>query len=374
MKRPPFPASPVILISVTVGLLFAGQAWAQSSLGIGANEVAMRPVGPFAHIIEWIMMEQRSFYRAMTGALKGMREDPWQAAILVGLSFVYGIFHAAGPGHGKAVISSYMIANETTLRRGVFLSFVSSILQALSAIFIVGLAWLVLRGTSVSMSDAARYMEITSYALIILFGLWLLRRKVPLLFARQQAANAAEPTGGLAMETLAFSAPGIWEGAVSEQSRAQMSSRSNRLNYSRALAPGAIPDHMHMGSGEVCSACGNTHAPDPSLLQGDFDWKTAWSALMAVGLRPCSGALIVLTFALLNGLVLGGVLSVFAMALGTFITVAALATLAVTAKNLALKFAGSGIMSAKLQVIIEIGAALFIVLVGMLLFTAALSI
>ncbi|PRD42705.1 delayed-early response protein/equilibrative nucleoside transporter [Phyllobacterium phragmitis] len=375
MKKPDFLASPIFLASVTAGLIFTGHAWAQSSLGIGANEVAMQPVGPFAHVIQWIMTEQRNFYLAMTGALKAMREDPWQAAILIGLSFVYGIFHAIGPGHGKAVISSYMIANETALKRGVFLSFVSSILQAFSAILVVGLAWLVLRGTSVSMKDTARYMELASYALVIVFGLWLLRRKVPLLFAaRSQEANAAEPSGGFAVEALAFSSPGVWEGAVSEKSRGLTNGRGKRLNYNRALPAGAMPDHAYQGTGETCAACGNNHAPDPAQLSGDFNWKTAWSAIMAVGLRPCSGALIVLTFALLNGLVLGGILSVFAMALGTFITVAALATMAVMAKNLALKFAGSGVMSVKLQAIIEIGAALFIVLVGVLLFTAALTI
>ncbi|MDU0334255.1 hypothetical protein RWU37_05690, partial [Enterococcus sp. 2CBP] len=112
-------------------------AYAQSSLGIGANEVAMKPTGPFAHVILWMNEQQRSFYLAMTNALKAMREDPWQASVLVGLSFVYGIFHAAGPGHGKAVISSYMIANETALRRGIFLSFISSLLQALMAIAVV---------------------------------------------------------------------------------------------------------------------------------------------------------------------------------------------------------------------------------------------
>ena len=57
------------------------------------------------------------------------------------------------------------------------------------------------------------------------------------------------------------------------------------------------------------------------MLSGDrFDWKTAWSAVAAVGIRPCSGALIVLSFALLNGLWLGGLLSVLAMSIGTAIT------------------------------------------------------
>lgn len=110
------------------------------------------------------------------------------------------------------------------------------------------------------------------------------------------------------------------------------------------------------------------------MIADDFNWKTAWAAIIAVGLRPCSGALIVLTFSLLNGLILGGILSVFAMALGTFITVAILATLAVTAKNVALRISGGTALSGRVQNIIEIGGALFIVLFGVLLLTASLQV
>ncbi len=169
--------------------------WRSTSLGIGANEVAMQPTGPFAELILWINVQQRNFYLAMTHALKAMREDPWQASILVGLSFLYGILHAVGPGHGKAVISSYMLANETTLRRGVLLSFASSMLQAFTAIFVIGLTFLVLRGTTVSMDDAAHYMEMASFVLIIAFGLSLLWRKVPLLFRPQVAHLVPEKHG-----------------------------------------------------------------------------------------------------------------------------------------------------------------------------------
>lgn len=180
---------PFILAACFVTI--AANALAQSSLGIGANEVAMQPTGPFAHIILWVNEQQRNFYLAMTGALKAMRDDPWQASVLIGLSFVYGIFHAAGPGHGKAVISSYMIANETALRRGIFLSFVSSLLQAVMAVAAVGLAWLVLRGTGISMNQTARYMEIASFALVLFFGLWLLMRKLPLLLRGKPAKDAS---------------------------------------------------------------------------------------------------------------------------------------------------------------------------------------
>ena len=109
------------------------------------------------------------------------------------------------------------------------------------------------------------------------------------------------------------------------------------------------------------------------MLRGAFTWKSAIAAIAAVGLRPCSGALIVLSFAMLNGLILGGVLSAFTMALGTGITVAALATLAVTAKNTALKFAGDGAFGARLHRGIEIAGAAFVMIIGFLLLSAALT-
>ena len=110
------------------------------------------------------------------------------------------------------------------------------------------------------------------------------------------------------------------------------------------------------------------------MLGGDrFSWKTAWSAVAAVGVRPCSGALIVLTFAFLNGLWVGGVLSVFAMALGTAITVSMLATLAVTAKNVAVGLAGDGRMGNRVHATIEIGGAAMVMLLGLMLLAASLA-
>ena len=131
--------------------------------------------------------------------------------------------------------------------------------------------------------------------------------------------------------------------------------------------------HSH-AEGEVCETCGHSHAPDPALLSGDrFDWRTAWSAIAAVGIRPCSGALIVLSFAFLNGLWAGGILSVLAMAVGTGITVAALATIAVTAKNWAVYFAGDGRMGNRIHVAIEIAGAAFVLIVGLLLSASLMS-
>ena len=124
---------------------------------------------------------------------------------------------------------------------------------------------------------------------------------------------------------------------------------------------------------EVCEDCGHSHAPDPSMLAEQFDWRTAWSAIAAVGMRPCSGALIILTFALLNGLYVGGVLSVLAMALGTAITVSALATLAVTAKNTAVRLARSDSAALRIHRVAEISGAALVFVLGLTLLGASLS-
>ncbi|UCA44948.1 nickel/cobalt transporter [Pseudochrobactrum sp. XF203] len=365
LTLPPLRAC-ALLLTICTCLLFVlhSQAWAQSSLGIGASEVTLQPTGPFAKLILWINAEQKRFYLMMTTALKAMKDDPWAAWTLVSLSFLYGILHAAGPGHGKAVISSYMIANETALRRGIFLSFISSVLQALSAIFLVGMAWFVLRGIGISMGKAGRGMEIASYVLVILCGIYIIFRK---LRSKQQ------PVPAIAVETMA-PAP-VWQGSLSASATQKPSAlnTSMRLKYQPANAKPAVFDHEFSGDGANCTACGHSHLADPSTLSGDFNWKTAWAAIIAVGIRPCSGAIIVLTFSMLNGLMLGGILSAFAMAFGTFITVALLATLAVTAKNTALRLVKNPLLSARLQTAIEIAAALFIILTGVLLLIAALS-
>jgi ABC-type nickel/cobalt efflux system permease component RcnA len=333
----------VITASLIV-LVFAGVASAQNSLGIGSNEVTAPPSGLFAGLLHWINVQQKEFYRAMTDALKAMRDEGTMPWLLIGLSFAYGVLHAAGPGHGKAVISSYMLANETTLRRGVVLSFVSAFLQAVSALLIIGLAFLVLRGTSYKMSDATHYFEIASFGAITAFGAWLLWTKI-------FKTGHNHDHGG-------------------HHKHDHHHGHDHHQDHHHDHAH-THHDHHH-SEGEVCATCGHAHAPDPQLIAKDFNWKTATTAVLAVGLRPCSGALIVLTFALLNGLYIGGILSVLAMALGTAITVSVLATLAVSAKNLALKYSNAT-SSERLLRGIEIGGAALVLLLGATLLSASLT-
>lgn len=371
------------LLAVALAMThFLGAAHAQSSLGIGTNDGIAPTTGPFAHVLMWINLRQQEFYRALAGAMKAMREDGSKLWLLIGLSFAYGIFHAAGPGHGKAVISSYMVANEVALKRGIMLSFVSALLQALTAILVMMLAYFVLRGTAISMTDAAWFLEIMSYVFVTLFGAWLLWRKagpaVLRLFGASppyslSAAHAGHSHAGHAHSVHAHSEHSHALRAHAGRDHDAHDHDHGTHNHHHGHGHGGH-DHHHNAAGEVCETCGHSHAPDPALLSGDrFDWRTAWTAVAAVGIRPCSGALIVLSFAMLNGLWFGGILSVLAMALGTAITVSVLATLAVTAKNWAVYFAGDGRMGNRIHSIVEIGGAAFVFLFGLLLLSASLT-
>src|SRR6478736_3335727 len=136
-----------------------------------ARGAAQPEVGGFAG---WILQKQAEFYRMLSGLIRAAKADGSAAYTLLGISFLYGIFHAAGPGHGKAVISSYLVANDETWRRGIVLSFASAILQAFTAIALVGIAAVLLGATAKAMGNTVRVIEIVSYGLIILIGLRLL--------------------------------------------------------------------------------------------------------------------------------------------------------------------------------------------------------
>lgn len=294
----------------------------------------------------WLQEQQRTFYAAMTGALDRMRSD-WTAFwLLGGLSFLYGIFHAAGPGHGKVVISSYVLANERQLRQGIALSALSALLQSLVAIgFVLVLAG-ILRMTSTAMGDAAHWVGVSSYALVALLGLWLIARKI----------------FGWGHHHHHHTAPAkrdIWH------------DHDDHGGHDHDHGHSHGHGHDHHGHDHADHAEHMHHAVGPADLKGG--WREKLGVVLAVGLRPCSGALVVMVFALSQGVLAAGVVSVLLMGLGTAITVAVLASLAVGAKGLVSRLGGGE--SRLAQGIVwwaELAGAVFVLLFGVLLLMASL--
>jgi nickel/cobalt transporter (NicO) family protein len=299
----------------------------------------------------WIFAKQAEFYRQFSGLIRAAKSDGSAAWTLFGLSFLYGIFHAAGPGHGKAVISSYVIANEQTWTRGVVLSFASALLQALVAVVLVGIAAALLNATAASMMRAVNAIEILSYSLIILIGVRLLFVKGRAFVSLLQTLHRPAPLGAAATP-------------VSHLGHDHHDHDHHSCSGHHAHG------HSH---DEEASAWGHAHAPEPTELAGPGGWKRGLSAVVAVGLRPCSGAILVLIFALAQGLFWAGVVSTLIMGLGTAITVALIATLAVAAKGWAKRLAesrsGYGMLAMRG---IEAAAALIIIAFGALLLSGYL--
>jgi nickel/cobalt exporter len=330
-----------LLPAATLLLLAAGAlapAWADP-FGGGAAASGPPQLGGFAG---WILAEQSMFYQMMSGTIREAKTDGSAAYTLLAISFVYGIFHAAGPGHGKAVISSYMVANNETWRRGVILSFASAALQSFTAIAIVAVAALLLDATAKMMDTTVKIIETVSYVFIILIGarlLWVKGRAFLKMLRPENSAHAHD--------------------------RHHHHGHDHR--HDRARLDHA---HAHAHGEDEASAWGHAHAPEPRELAGPRGWRRGMAAVVSVGLRPCSGAIIVLVFALAQGLFWVGVASTFMMGLGTAITVTAIATLAIGARGFAARIArarpGRGMLVLRG---LETAAAALVMLFGLLLLT-----
>jgi ABC-type nickel/cobalt efflux system permease component RcnA len=333
-----------------------GHALAQTPFGAPRPTTTSQAGG----VIGWILDKQSEFYRQMSATIRAAKSDGSAVWTLIAISFAYGIFHAAGPGHGKAVISSYLVANEETARRGILLSFVSAMMQALVAVAIVGIgAWL-LNATAKTMCSAEQVIEIASYALIAAFGARLVWSKGGNLMRALRAAPAV-PAVALAV---AGGAPGHAHGHSHDHDH-DHGSCSHAHAHDGAHAHNHAHDHGHAHH-QHDAHCGHAHGPEPRELAGPGGWRRGFGAVMAVGLRPCSGAILVLVFALAQGLFWAGVAATFAMGIGTAITVAVIAILAVSAKGVARRLSGArpgaGILTMRG---IEFGAAALVLLFGL---------
>lgn len=243
-----------------------------------------------------IQQQQRELQRGLAKAVHAVNDEGSIGALasLLGLAFLYGVFHAAGPGHGKAVIATYLMSNESALRRGVALSFLSAAAQGVTAVCAVGLLAVVLGFVSKEVAGVMEVLEDVSYAMIAAIGVYLIVQTVRSILAGRDLHEAAHDHA--------------------HHDHAHDHGHDHHHHHAH--------DHLHVVPANVRS------------------WREGVAVVAAIGLRPCSGAVLVLLFALAQGMFFVGALATAAISLGTAITVAALAVAATTARGLALRLAG----------------------------------
>jgi len=302
-----------------VGSILCVPANAKEQLFLSADNAVQAQAASFpnfARITNYIRTQQRALNRKLAKSVRELKRNgsPSAAYTLILASLLYGFFHAAGPGHGKAVISGYLLASRQTIRRGIMLAFAASFLQAISAIIIVMVLVLVLKATGARISEAIGGVTRVSYGLIVLAGL------------------------GVLWTTL------------------------------RTSSQGACQAHTHE---KVCSTCGHAHMPDPDQLEKVTSLKTMAAIIFAVGIRPCTGAVLMLILAFTHGILMAGLVATFAMSLGTAITVSILAALTLGVKQGLLRmFSGHSQMVNLVSKTLGILAGICIVIIGLTLLFA----
>ncbi|TGN86274.1 nickel/cobalt transporter [Bradyrhizobium yuanmingense] len=342
-------ASAAVLLVVAVTDAALHDLLAQNPFGAPRPAQAAEPEA--SGLIGWLLAKQSEFYRQMSATIRAAKSDGSAVWTLLFISFTYGIFHAAGPGHGKAVIASYLVANRETARRGIALSFASALMQSLVAILIVGISAWLLNATAKTMCKAEGVIEIASYALIALFGLRLVWVKGRTFI---RALQAIQPVPAMA-------------GVPHDHDHHHHDAHDHHHHdHGHDQHHGHGHAHHHHGHDHVHDEhCGHSHGPTPSELAGPGGWRRGFAAILAVGIRPCSGAILVLVFALAQGLFWAGIAATFLMGLGTAITVAAIAVVAVSAKDIAARLsAGRDGGGALFMRGIEFGAAGLVLLFG----------
>lgn len=253
-----------------------------------ASAITASEIGPLDRATIWVYQQQRKFHRELTTHLRKLSQDgDWRVALaLIGASFLYGLLHAAGPGHGKVVMTGYLVTHRETVRRGVILATAAAFCQGLVAIFIVygliSLAGWLPRETQ----SAVTWSERMSFALVSLVGAFLLYR----------------------------GAKGLWK-------RVRTVPQCGHHHH----------DHVHDES------CGHVHMPDADVVAKANDWKTMAGVVLSIGIRPCTGAVIVLVFAKAVALAWVGVGAVLAMSAGTALAIASLAAASIGIRNLAVQ-------------------------------------
>jgi nickel/cobalt transporter (NicO) family protein len=331
--------------------LGAGNVPVSPPSAFAAPSAAQQSPGAFGGIFGWVLRTQQSLQRDLATGVKSLKGDHAVAGavMLAMLSFIYGVVHAVGPGHGKTIISSYVVANEETVRRGVIISFIAAGLQALTAIALVGILAFALNASGLQINAWSNQLEMVSYALIALVGAWLLTTQIISIFRRWQDSRA------------------------SARQSAHAGHDHNHSEHDHYHHHSHEHDHDHHGhshaEGDACH-----HIVDARELAGPFSWRKILAVVFSVGVRPCTGAVLVLVFALTQGVFWAGVAATFAMAIGTAITVAALATLALGSRELALRLGGrSGAFADAVWTICSLGGSALILLFGATLFAVSLG-
>jgi len=339
----------LLFLAIAAALIWALLAgpWA------AALQTAMAPAG------RWLLAQQAAFQTGLAQSLRGVHggqgaQGGQGAAFwgLMGLCLAYGFVHAAGPGHGKALLAAYGVARRVPLMKLAGIGFLSAMAQGTAAVLLVlALAGIAGMGRAGIDQVDRGVLSALSLAATGAVGLWLVWRAWTRL---------ARATRRPALPRYETTSPGGPASALLAATRTGEKPRAHVFNAASTTFTTAE---------EPCPDCGTYHLPPPEAMLRASNWREVAALVAAVAVRPCSGALILLLLTWQMGLLWVGIAGTYAMALGTAGVAAALA--------LALALGRDGVLRAtrKLAGPGRLGLAVGIeALAGLVLIMAVLSV
>ena len=266
----------LFLVAAVSGAVWLWQAWPQ--------------------LMRQSILWQRDVNQQMSGLLKAVADNPTAAGgSLLIFSFLYGVLHALGPGHGKIVITTWLATHPSKLKSSIGITLASSLLQGGVAIALVVGVLTLLQLPARDLHMSSFWLEKGSYALVGVLGLMLCWRALKKL----------------------------------------------RILLRKPTFKAFTPHHVHDAHCGCGCGCGHQHLPGPTQIQRANDWRARTMIVLSMGMRPCSGAIMVLLFSKVIGVFSWGVASALAMAAGTGLTISSLALLVHGFRQLAVRLSGN---------------------------------
>lgn len=261
------------------------------------------------HVLEW----QRSFNVEISHALRNINENTLQAGFtLLIISFLYGVFHAVGPGHGKFILTSYLSLEETKLPQTLKITWLSALVQGIVAVVLVTLLVAIFSLSRQYFNLTLKWVERGSFAVMIAFGLYWLWQGIRSTTAKNSPARAQSLPQKAPIQPLVI----------------------RQLRPEKPIGPTIVAQgHIHS---ENCG-CGHKHLPSSQEMETIQDWKSMWAVVFSIGLRPCTGAILVLFLAYTLNLYWWGVAAALVMAVGTGLTLTLFACLVLFARQKAVQ-------------------------------------
>ncbi|THB77645.1 MAG: hypothetical protein D3926_15055 [Desulfobacteraceae bacterium] len=206
----PRPAA-VFLLSLVL-LALCAQAFAHNPFTTRPEKHHVAPAPPvkakfFVRIITW----QQQLRLKMSALIRETKEKRSLAPVLMLLvfAFTYGMVHSAGPGHGKAVAMTYIVAFKPGLIRGLLFGNLLALTHGLSGIFFVLIVKFILQtGMSRSLEMMTDLTQRISFSLITALGVFICIKGI-VKWTRPKNEEEAPPVKGVTNPYITAVAIGI---------------------------------------------------------------------------------------------------------------------------------------------------------------------